>query len=137
MRFKSKFNKTVLLRERKRNTDRRLSNTPCADLAGGRAVGGGCPPGWGTPTPDLAGGGVGVPWAGAPLAWVPPPHPDLAWGYPRWVSPAGPGLVARPLAGVPLPLHPDVAWGGRVYPVWVPPGWGTLPLPEVWTDRHL
>ena len=67
--------KTVLLRERKRYTDRRLSSTPCADLVGGTL--GGCPLGWGTPV---------LTWLGGhPPGWV-LPHSDLAplpWGVDR------------------------------------------------------
>ena len=120
-------NKTVLLRERKRHTDRRLSSTPCAVLyRGGRGgtpgrhpLAGGtlgrCSPDWGTP---LSWPGQGVPQVGAPLAGVPPSWPV------RGVLQAG-----RPLAGVPP--HSDLAGGiprvGGVPPSWLGLPWASVP----------
>ena len=102
--FKDNLNKSVLLRERKRHTDRRLSSTPCAVPGGGVTQVG--PLGY--PHPDLA---RGVPWAGPPWLGYP-----LSWpgqGYPRWVP---------PWLGSPI-----LTWPGG-YPGWVPPGWGTPQL---------
>ena len=104
----SSDHKTVLLRERKRHTDR-LSSTPCAVLyrAGGRVPRAGAPPGWGTPYPDLA---RGVPRAGAPLAGVPL---ILTWltGYSGQVPPW-------------LWYSPILTWPGGT-PGRCPPGWDT------------
>ena len=50
---------------------------------------GGCPPGWGTPHPDLGGTPGGHLLAGVP--------PILTWGYPGWVSP---GWGTPPPTGV-------------------------------------
>ena len=138
-------NKTVLLRERKRHTDRRLSSTPCAVLSGG---GGGVSwvgaPWLGYPHPDLDGGTPGR----CPPGWGTPPCPDLAGGVPPmgapWHGYPCPDLARRvPWAGTPwlgyLP-HPDLAGG---YPRWVPPWLGYSPcldlagVPpplQVWTD---
>ena len=59
-------NKKVLLRERKRHTDRRVASTRYA----------------------APGGGGGVPWAGAPmLGGTPGQAPPLPGGYPGWAPP--------------------------------------------------
>ena len=139
-------NKKVLLRERKRHTDRRLSSTSCTVLSWG---GGGVLPLPGVPHPDMVGGTPshtgdtpsqfrGTPWLGYPpvLTWPggtpsqsgDTPHPDLAM-----VLPPPPQLD---LARVPPPPH----WTWPGYP---PPRWTWLgyslpgvppPLPVV--DRR-
>ena len=77
----SYFNKTVLLRERKRHTDRRVASTRCRGGGGGVPRAGPPPrPGWGTP-PSRPG-------------WGTPPCPDLD-GVPP---------PSRPGWGTPPPL---------------------------------
>ena len=80
-------NKKVLLRERKRHTDRGVSSTPSVILY---EVGypppqpgltEGVPPHWGTP-PGQVLGGVTRPPPGLDLAGVPPPPPGPGWGTP-------------------------------------------------------
>ena len=94
------LNKTVLLRDRKRHTDCRLSST---------VLSWGVPYQGGTPSPDLLGGGT---TGGSLLAEVPP---DLTWlrGYPRQVPPAG--------------VPPILTWL-EGYPRWVPPWLGYYPI---------
>ena len=94
--LKCYFNKTVLLRERKRHTARRVAvasacysggeggypEYPLLDLGWGTPPAG-VPPSWGTPlagVPPLPG-----PWMGYPPTWTwdgVPPHLDLRWGTP-------------------------------------------------------
>ena len=116
-----KVDKKVLLRERKRHTDRGVSSTTRGGVSPlgvppsqvqWRGNQGGVPR-QGPPWPGLMGGTQG----GDPLAGVPPGQ--VWWrGYLRWGTP----WQGYPLAG---------------------PGWGTPRLdmarvpPEVWTDRHL
>ena len=129
-------NKKVLLRERKRHTDRGISSTPmCCPVRGGGATReaptqgtlhpdlawgylGWVPPDWPTPHPDLAGGST---LGRFPLTGVTPPHPDLAGGYTWWAPPGWTWLGSPPAA----------------------PGWGTppqldlagVPPAQVWTDK--
>ena len=93
---KSKEHKTVLMRERKRHTDRRLSSTPCAALSRGE----GYPLLGGTPHPDLARGYHGQ----APPGWDTPVHLDLA----RVPSPPRCGQTEN----ITLP-HPSEAVGKK------------------------
>ena len=116
----TKRNKKVLLRERKRHTDRGISSTPSVVLYWGGGGGGGLPlpgvphPCWGyltlgTPPSDLAGGGY--PTSDSPhQTWLGGvPHP--CWGgggYPTsGTPPAGPGWgtpLAGPGRGTPPPV---------------------------------
>ena len=106
------FNKTVLLRERKRHTDRHVVS--------GRGG-----------TPSLA-GGVPHPWLGVPQAGVPPIWTWL--GYP--LSGPGWGTPRLDLARYP-PSGPGPGWG--TLPL-SEPDWGTphldltgIPPPPIWT----
>ena len=117
-------NEKVLLRERKRHTDRRVASTRYAVLVGGGGgvptLGGGVPtlgrgvptlgggylpwggtyPGWGVPT---LGGGY-LPWVGGYLPWV--------GGYLPWLGGTYPGRGVPTLGGGYLP------WVGGTYPGW-------------------
>ena len=103
------YNKKVLLRERKRHTDRRVASTRYAAL-----------PGVGTPTP------VGVP--PPPASWMGYPPRPAGWGTPppaSWM-----GYPPGQLDGVPPPAswmgYPPASWMG--YPP--PASWmGTPPRP--------
>ena len=95
---KNRFNKKVLLRERKRHTARRVVTTPFVVLTGYP------PPPAGYPLPP------GWTWQGTP-----PPRLDLA-GYP---PPAGPGRVPPPRC-LPHGILGNVA---NHYGIWVPPLW--------------
>ena len=129
-----KWDKTVLLRECKRHTDRHLSSTQRAVLYWGGGHPGWVPPWLGYPLP-LTWWGSGVHWVGAPLAGVPPswpgwgvpwagtpwlgyPHPDLAGGYPGQAPPWLGYPPFWPGWGVPWV---DTPWLGYP-PSW--PGWG-------------
>ena len=105
-------NKKVLLRERKRHTDRSVSSTPSVILyevgyppPARSNVGGGVYLRWGTPLPGATGGGGVVPKVGYP--------------------PIGVTSVRS-------------GWGGGGYPRWGTPSWlGYLPpRPQVWTDKQ-
>ena len=115
--------KQVLLRERKRHTDRGVSSTPSAALSGG---GGGVTyHGWGVPTmdgstptphPDLARGEGHLPWTGRGrgtyLGWG-YPSPILTWprgGYLLWMG-------RSTYLGWRSP-HPDLAKGRGTYLGW-------------------
>ena len=105
--FTPEQEKKVLLRERKRHTDRSVSSTPSVILYrwGVPPAGRGCPISMGIPHPwpggTPAGGTPSVAWRGYPLfehGWV-TPHPgldrrgstpSLAEGYPG-VPPSRPG----------------------------------------------
>ena len=135
------INKTVLLRERKRHTDRRLSSTPCAVLYGGYP--GRVPPWLGYPPvltwlggnpgrhplagiPPVLSWLRGVPWAGAP--W---PGYSLArsdGGYPRWGTPSR-GTPQLDLAGV---LSHGWTWPGYPPRCGQTDGWM-----DGWMDRHV
>ena len=144
------YYKTVLLRERKRHTDRIAC--PLLHVLSWRGGGGyprqapppqlGVPP----PNPDLA---RGVPQVGAPWLGVLHPRPDLARGVPRQVPPGwgtppswpGQGVprVGTPWLGYP---HPQSRPGHGGTPGGHPLGWGTplsgpgrgTPPPQVWTN---
>ena len=134
------LNKKVLLRERKRHTDRGVSSTTSAALSWG---GGGSYLGrggvhtldggrgtyiaWGyvSPWPDMAGGTyiqLGGGREGKYLGWG-TPHPDLAGGERYLPSTGGRGTYLGcgkgylPWMGVPLP-HPDLARGRGTYLEW-------------------
>ena len=107
--------KKVLLRERKRHTDRRVASTRYADPAGG---GGGY-------TPDGHPPAEGIPQVGAPLlGGYPRQEPHCRGGYPRrephcldlgWgTPPPGPGWGTPPLPGPGMgyPPPPPVSWMG-------------------------
>ena len=109
------LNKKVLLRERKRHTDRRVASTGYAAPAGGY--------------PRLAPPARGYPRQAPPAGGYPGGCPLLG-GYPRWVPPCGgyPGWVppywgycwvggCTPDGGVP---QVDTPLPGG-YPGWVPP----------------
>ena len=152
-----KLNKKVLLRERKRHTDRGVSSTLSVSRGGVSPLAGvppsqvwwrggiwhGVRPGRGTPGPGLM--GEGVPEVGYPPAQV--------WqGYPRWGTPLA-GVpqdrfdrvpeVGYPSRGTPWWGIPGQVWWG--YPRWgtpqqgYPPGWtwldlaGVPPPPPWWT----
>ena len=108
--------KKVLLRERKRHTDRGVSSTPSVTRGG---VPRPPPPQQGYPPPGLMGGG-GT-WGGVPL-WQ---------GYP-WPGPMGVPKVGSSWPGVTTPARPN---GGRVIPkvgsnlARVTPWQGTPPQP--------
>ena len=98
--------KKVLLRERKRHTDRSITSTPSAVLSRG-------------------GGGGYLSWleGGTYLGVPPPPCPGLARGYLPWL---------RPTLGYPLSCpHPDLAGGRGTYldRGYLP--WGTPPCPDL------
>ena len=120
-------NKKVLLRERKRHTDRRVTSTRYAAPAGGvGGTPGGHPPYPGR-VPPLWGGGV--PWAGAPLleGCTPGRHPP-AGGYPGWVPPARGVHQAGPPTWTWMGYPPHLDLDG--VPPLPGPGWGT---PPTWT----
>ena len=115
--------KKVLLRERKRHTDRSVSSTPSVNLYGGY-------PRWGNPTEsDLARGvplGGGGTWGGVlPPPGVPPSRSDM--GVPEMgYTPCHSWLRYHP--------HPHQTWPGYppppsdlagVTPPPIGPGWGT------------
>ena len=121
--------KKVLLRERKKHTDRRVVSIPSVVLTG-------YPPVLTWPGGDPARGyPTWVPLAGYPLAGYPPA------GYPpAWYPPAGYPLVGYPPSGYPPPAGP-----GRVPPLGVCPMafwecckalWDMGPPPQVWTDKQ-
>ena len=134
--MKSWQNKKVLLRERKRHTDRGISSTTWDGVP---------PPPVGEPSGQVWWGDVpevGYPLLGSPgQVWqgVPKlgyPHQDTPlgqvwWGYPRWGTP-----LARSDGGYPRWGNPPLG-----YPPWLDlagvsppePGWGTPP--QVWSDR--
>ena len=86
---KNMMNKKVLLRERKRHTDRGVSSTPSVILYEE-----GYPP----PRSGLTGGGEYPRW-GTPVR-INPPQPGLTGGYPRWGTPRH-GVPPQPgLTGV-------------------------------------
>ena len=134
-------NKTVLLRERKRHTDRGVTST-------GGGGGGGTPAEGSTPAGRVPQPGGypsrGVLQPGGTPARV-PPHLDLGWGTPHleldgvpphldlgWGTlPSGPGMGYPPhleLDGVPPPTW---TWDG--VPPHQPDG---VPPPRVWTDKQ-
>ena len=126
---KSKFNKKVLLRERKRHTDRGVSSTtevrypPLSGYPPARSDGGRGYLRWGTPPVGVPPSGLtgGVPKVGCPLLGYPPARSDR--GYPRW--------------GTPIRVSPSqVQW----YPTLGTPHWTWLgyppPPPQVWRDRR-
>ena len=109
---KSICNKKVLLRERKRHTNRGVSSTTQ----------------WGTPQPGLTGGvpevgyTLGYPPGQVWLVGYPPlgyPPGQVWWGVPRtpW-----PGLIGVPEVGYPLPGYTPPYWGPP--PTRVPPPLG-------------
>ena len=112
--FNLVFNKKVLLRERKRHTDRGVSSTPSVVLywavppARGVLLLGGTPP-W-VPPSDLA-RGVPHPWQGVPHLRYPPLDlarvpPHQTWlGYPLSGPGQGTPSPLLDLAGV-SPIHP-------------------------------
>ena len=128
--LKVSIDKKVLLRERKRHTDRRVASTPYVVLTG-------YPPSQGTPPARVP-----------PLARVPPgqgtprpgyPQPGTPWpGYPpgQGTPPARvPPARVPPLAG-PGRLLPQLPHGilGNVakhYGIWVPPPCGQT---DWWMD---
>ena len=135
------FHKTVLLRERKRHTARRVASTRYAVPVGGYPPpilgpdldGGGVPPSqvW------MKGGGVGIPFrSGRRGSWV--PLPGLDGGYPILLM--GMGVPTRPDLGRGYPLvqtweggtpHPDL---GRCTPY---PDLGrSTPCQERWGYPH-
>ena len=118
---KLQYNKTVLLRERKRHTARRVVSTPSVVLTG-------YPP----PRPDLAQGCTLL--GGTLLSWP--------GGYPTWVNPrqgippSWPGKVPPPLSwtwlGTPPMCLPHGILGNvaKHYGIWVPPpSWTWLGTP--------
>ena len=120
---------TVLLRERKRHTDRGVSSTPSAVLYCG---GGGGYPTSDTPHPDLA-RGRGVPHPGG--------YPIPAGGYPTsgtpiltWPGGGTPSLPGVPHLGYPpsdltgvSPFRPGQ--GTPIRPGWGTPHWTWLEYP--------
>ena len=132
-------NKKVLLRERKRHTDRGISSTPSVSQSGVPPPGRGTPPArsdrgegnWGGVPPSQVRWGGGTPLVGYPL--VRSDGGDLRWGSPQQGYP-----LARSDGGYPRWGTP---WQG--YLRGVPPSWGSLlsgpgqstPPPQVWTDR--
>ena len=106
-------NKKVLLRERKRHTDRHATSTRYAAPARGGTPGGapiiswmGYPPlaGWGTPHYELDGVPPTISWMGYPptISWMGYPPPWAGWGSsPPW---AGWGTPHHQLDGV-TPHH--------------------------------
>ena len=144
-------NKTVLLYECKRHTDRHLSSTPCAVLSQGHPILT-WPRGSTLAPSPLAGVPPILAWLGGP--WVSPPGcstPILTWpggctsgwsplaGYPPSQTRPGGTLGRSPWLGYPHPdlagstpgrspwlgyLHPDLA---REYPRWLgyPSSWDT------------
>ena len=140
---KTKFNKKVLLRERKRHTTRRVVSTPSVVLTGYPPHLTGYPPRGGTRTwtwPGTPPGGTRTwTWPGYPPGGVPGPpsggYPDLdltgypPGGVPDWVPPGG---VPGPPGGVPDQVPPRGGVPGPPlggYPVRYPPGGGT----RTWT----
>ena len=152
------YNK-VLLRERKRHTDRGVSSTlsvnrdwvpPQQGYPQARSDGGlpevgyplaGVPQQGYPPLPQLGYPPGQVRWGGtqgvvAPLAGVPPARSD--GGYPRWGTP-WPGVMGgiqggvTPGRGTPWPGLMGSTQGG-VPRIWTWPGY---PLPQVWTDRRM
>ena len=105
------YDKKVLLRERKRHTDRGVSSTPSVTR-------GGVPPWQGYPLARSDGGYLrwGTPRPGG----VPPPA-GPGWGTPHWTWLGYP--PQSDLAGVP-PTPPHQTWLG-------------YPPPQVWTDRRM
>ena len=132
--LKPNLNKKVLLRERKRHTDRGIRSTPSAALSG--------------LVPTLAGGGgtylgQGVPYLGVPpiltwLGWY------LAWLGGTYLGRGGGTYLGQ--GGTYIGILPILTWGvptlGGGYLPWVtlpPPhlDLAGVPAPQVWTDRHL
>ena len=155
LKFEVKYfwTKTVLLPERNRHTDRRLSSTPSTVLSWGGGGGRG-PPSQvqvqmgGTPS-QVQMGGIPPPvqtWLGTPhpVMGVPPPRLDGAtpiqwWGFETklisWMHSVM-GVPPSDLAGVPPPpiwtwlgYPPYQTWLGYP-PVWTWPGYP----PRVWTN---
>ena len=137
-RFSCMYYKKVLLRERKRHTDRGVSSTtkvgypPHRPGLSGGTQGGvppcwgspplGYPPGQGTPQPGLMGG---YPRWDTPLLGYPPSQ--VLWGgYLRWGTPLARSDGVHDVGYPPCQGTPgQVQWGGTCSGV--PPGWGTPP----------
>ena len=128
----NRFNKKVLLRERKRHTARRVASTPYVVLTGypppPRV-----PPWQGTPPAGYP------PWQGTPPGRVPPWQGTPWLGTPRQGTPL-PGYPPR--QGTPLPGYPPSwTWQGNL--PWLPHGilgnvakhYG-IRVPPLWTDRQ-
>ena len=134
-------NKTVLLRERKRHTDRSVSSTPSAVLYQGRGYpipAGGVPPpqvpllSWPGRVYPIPAGGYPIPARGPHLGYPPPqtlpgyPPPNLA-GYPPPLVGPGQGTIGPRWS---TPIAPG--WGPPPHQTWLgyPPRCGQ-------TDRHM
>ena len=139
--MKSVFNKKVLLRERKRHTDRRVASTRYVASVGG----GGVPPSrsrWGGGHPPSRSRWGGVPPSRSRWGGGAPPHPGPGGGRgagqgtpPIQVQVEGGGV------GWGTPPHPGPGGGqGRAPPQsrsrWG--GWGAprVPPPPMWTDKQ-
>ena len=137
------LNKTVLLRERKRHTARRVASTPYVVLTGNPP-----PPPARVPPPSWPGWGGypagGVPDQGTPPARVPPPGRVPPWaGYPpARVPPPQLDLARYPpppldLAGYPPRLpHGILGNVAKHYGVWVPPPCGQTNKVKVLPSRR-
>ena len=106
-------NKKVLLHERKRHTARRVVSTPSVVLTGYP------PPGRVPPHPDLAGGyPTWVSPTGYPPSRVPPSRVPLWAGYPPAGYPPWLDLAGYPPRCLPHGILGNVA---KHYGIWVPP----------------
>ena len=95
------YNMKVLLRERKRHTERGASSTPSVVLYRGYPCRGGTPPQVPSPPSNLA-GGVPYPWSGVSHLRYPHQTPPPRQGYSPWLDLTGVPPPHLDMAGVPL-----------------------------------
>ena len=126
--------KKVLLRERKRHTDRRLWSTPSVNRSGVPPCRGTPSPHWGTPHQGTP---VGVPPSGYPPGWGIPHQGTPCWDtHPHQGTPH----LGTPHQGIP---HLGSPGQGTAPPIRVPspgPGSGTparCGQTDGWIDRHV
>ena len=156
-------NKKVLLRERKRHTERSASSTHMLSYPGGWVPWWGeCTLGYPLPHPDLAGGTVdtlgGGIWMGWRVGTLGYPFPPIGtwWGKVPWGTSSPMSGPDRGLGTLDTPPHRDLVgvdtlgypspigtWWGRYLwvppPPWLGPGRGRylgVPLPPTGVNRQ-